>query len=699
MIKLKGILRDASENPIPDVRIILRSVKNGDVPTGVETVIISGKDGSYETEISTGSYICYLMIDDKETAMPGYVNIYKYSGTGTLQEYLYAPCEIDARPMFLYMIDLALQQMRILVESKEEIRGYYIRAEDAASRAEAAIAASGKIYTSIEQGIAGTSSGDSFIVSFSEQNDEYKDIALGVYNNKDGSAEFVTSIYSKVVIDRIISMISKRNGNELSSGISSDGKPYFVFAPNGGLMLRGINGFIQDIDTVKNPEKYKKLAGVVDIVDESTLSENIDSEGKGYSLFAPNGGLMLRGLASSVQESIKTIANRVNAIDGGVTPPKSVENKVIPIYAIDDNGGMYSASVTFSAAVDNVTEPSHMSSWPQGKMRKNSKGVIYQGYNNTTSHGGSGMIPRIKYSEDNGKTWSDGYTVDVIPGKARGTDHWAIGVDGSDNLYSIVRARGATNKLGDTDHRLYKSTDSGKSWSYVKSLNYVTQKIGADDFVPELYHDMLYFDGYFYTGYHFANSSRLGVLKFNPLSPDTDYQEYEFIAHGEMSTTTLVEINIDYDPFARKFYGGIGTQSDSVPARLFYVNTDMSSLKMFDAPYSVKFNVMAVKRCGDYVYYTTIERFNTGEMKVFATYKNNYYSGDNTKFFSFNIGKIISKKPSGASNVGVQSMVEVNGDLLLSFGTQDNNDNSLVYVAKIGINNNENQITYSDIEV
>ncbi|QPX75138.1 putative tailspike protein [Serratia phage vB_SmaS_Bigdog] len=383
MIKLKGILRDASENPIPDVRIILRSVKNGDVPTGVETVIISGKDGSYETEISTGSYICYLMIDDKETAMPGYVNIYKYSGTGTLQEYLYAPCEIDARPMFLYMIDLALQQMRILVESKEEIRGYYIRAEDAASRAEAAIAASGKIYTSIEQGIAGTSSGDSFIVSFSEQNDEYKDIALGVYNNKDGSAEFVTSIYSKVVIDRIISMISKRNGNELSSGISSDGKPYFVFAPNGGLMLRG--------------------------------------------------------LASSVQESIKTIANRVNAIDGGVTPPKSVENKVIPIYAIDDNGGMYSASVTFSAAVDNVTEPSHMSSWPQGKMRKNSKGVIYQGYNNTTSHGGSGMIPRIKYSEDNGKTWSDGYTVDVIPGKARGTDHWAIGVDGSDNLYSIAQ--------------------------------------------------------------------------------------------------------------------------------------------------------------------------------------------------------------------------------------------------------------------
>ncbi|QPX75139.1 hypothetical protein BIGDOG_35 [Serratia phage vB_SmaS_Bigdog] len=54
-------------------------------------------------------------------------------------------------------------------------------------------------------------------------------------------------------------MISKRNGNELSSGISSDGKPYFVFAPNGGLMLRGLASSVQE--TIKAP-KIETISGV-----------------------------------------------------------------------------------------------------------------------------------------------------------------------------------------------------------------------------------------------------------------------------------------------------------------------------------------------------------------------------------------------------------------------------------------------------
>lgn len=122
-VTLSGVLLDPLNKPLPGVRIELKSVKTGDVISGIAAEFVTNQDGSYSVEIPVGSYKCAIIVKDRETSLPGYVNVYDYSGAGTLNEYLYAPCQEDGEPMFIVQWEMMRQWINERVSNVEnEIR-------------------------------------------------------------------------------------------------------------------------------------------------------------------------------------------------------------------------------------------------------------------------------------------------------------------------------------------------------------------------------------------------------------------------------------------------------------------------------------------------------------------------------------------------------------------------------------------------
>lgn len=168
MINMKGVLVDASNKPISGAKIILRSVKNGSVPTGIEAEVVTDENGAYDFSANVGSYLCYIFVENTETALPGYVNIYDFSGAGTLQEYLYAPCEKDARPMFIFMWEIIRQEINSSLRENRDIEERLKQLRDEVE-ALAEISANGGnvIYKTVQEGMAATQDGGYFRVESS----------------------------------------------------------------------------------------------------------------------------------------------------------------------------------------------------------------------------------------------------------------------------------------------------------------------------------------------------------------------------------------------------------------------------------------------------------------------------------------------------------------------------------------------------
>lgn len=165
MINLKGILFDAANKPISGAKILLRSVKNGSVPTGIIAEVITDEKGEYDFNANVGSYLCYILVENTETALPGYVNIYDYSGEGTLQEYLYAPCEKDARPMFIFMWEIIRQEINSSLRENRDIEARIIELKkEVEAMYEIAADGGNVIFKTVPEGMAATSDGGYFRV-------------------------------------------------------------------------------------------------------------------------------------------------------------------------------------------------------------------------------------------------------------------------------------------------------------------------------------------------------------------------------------------------------------------------------------------------------------------------------------------------------------------------------------------------------
>ena len=111
-ITLSGILIDSTSKAITGAKVVLKSVKTGDVISGVAGSFVTGADGSYSVTVPYGTYKVYIEIEGEQTATPGFFNVYNYSTDGSLQDFLYQPCEENNIPMFLFELETIRQDIK-----------------------------------------------------------------------------------------------------------------------------------------------------------------------------------------------------------------------------------------------------------------------------------------------------------------------------------------------------------------------------------------------------------------------------------------------------------------------------------------------------------------------------------------------------------------------------------------------------------
>ncbi|HBV3452671.1 TPA: exo-alpha-sialidase [Klebsiella pneumoniae] len=558
------------------------------------------------------------------------------------------------------------------------------------------------ILDSVESGLAATSEGQYFRVPGGAE----ETTSFYIYKNVSGVADLVARQLGYAEINEIKELVFYKTSPLISYNEDYSGNRFAAYSPDGGFFLPGMIGALQDQYAIKNAGKIKvgmakaeTISEVVSTDETIFLSRQNDDTGSGYVVFSPDGGMYLLGMIGALQDqyAIKNAAD-IKAGIAGINAVQASMEAMRPtlidrlFYAQNKAGELVSQAVRIGRVTRRQKTGYNLNSWPQGKLCIDSNGRIYCGYNSAPSHGGAGTVPVLTCSDDDGVSWSD--PVQIVTGEnyARGTDWWSLGVDSDNHLWGIVRSRGATNLVGVTFYNLYKSTDGGASWVKVGEISSVTQTISDVEYVPELFHDMCYIPttGRMVTGYHFANSSRVGFMSFDISDPLNTIITQDVIAHGEFSTTVYCEptIAVEYTRNAEgTIYGGLRTQTTGNPSQLYFMNTDLTGFTRFNAPESVQYSPMTIRRINGQFILLTVERYNTGAMNLWFGTPADFYSMAASNFWKMPIGKIVDETTTGASNVGVQDMEIYGGHLYFAWSNETQNTYADTYIGKMNIVN------------
>lgn len=543
--------------------------------------------------------------------------------------------------------------------------------------------------------------------------DENTDVPIGGYGDEPSFSKQL-----KALVDVLFNEWATENGilttdaNSTSLFIIKDfkGNQGLVLAKDGSLFLRGLSSALQDIVTIKYAGDFNDVRGLFSRDTSSADLWHVDDHAGGRALvLARDGGLFLRGLATAlqdvytikyagnVQQAVAQIADMQEKIDSLSATPTGRT-----FYALDKTGALTTQTVNVTRITRHEQTGYKLNSWPQGKLCVDSLGRIYCGYNSSGSHGASNSVPMLKYSDDNGITWSN--AIQIVTGEsfARGTDWWSLGVDSNNTLWGIVRSRGANNQVGVTFHNIYKSTDRGLTWTKVGLLSMVSQTIDGVDYVPELFHDMCYIPttGRMITGYHFASSSRVGFLSFDITDPLNTTVQQDVIAHGDLSGTIYVEptIAVEYDRVSTgTVYGGLRTQTNAYPSQLYFMNPDLTGFTRFNAPESVQYSPMAIRRTNGQFILLTIERYNTGTMNLWFGSPTDFYNQNSAGFYKMKIGQIVKEQIVGSSNVGVQDMEIMGEDVLMAWSYADNTYSD-TYLGRMNVVRSDSYMTFEYLE-
>jgi hypothetical protein len=562
-------------------------------------------------------------------------------------------------------------------------------------------------------GLEATFTGQTFRVAFSGEDEKEC-----LYRNDNGIATLITQTTGQAQVNAINELLFTESAlTPLAFLSDAAGNNFGVFLSDGSFHLVGMSGSLQDQYAIKYAGKVRSgiesVEGIAEVVgadNSSMLSVFHDASGNPFLSVAPDGGVYLPGMTKALQD-IYAVSSE-GEIKAGIAGIGSVQKSfeaMKPVlidrlfYGMNRDGELVSQAVRIGRVTRRQKTGYNLNSWPQGKLCIDGNGRIYCGYNSAPAHGGKGTVPVITYSDDDGVSWSEPVYVVTGENYARGTDWWSLGVDSDNYLWGIVRSRGATNQVGVTFYNLYKSTDGGASWAKVGEISAVTQTINDVEYVPELFHDMCFVPttGRMITGYHFANSSRVGFMSFDISDPLNTIVTQDVIAHGEYSTTVYCEPTIAVE-YSRNqtgtVYGGIRTQTNAYPSQLYFMNPDLTGFTRFDAPESVQYSPMAIRRINGQFILLTVERYNTGAMNLWFGTPTDFYSKTASNFWKMPIGKIVKETITGASNVGVQDM-EIYGDnLYFAWSHETQNTYADTYIGKMNIVSPASLMNYDYLE-
>ncbi|GAA5196440.1 sialidase family protein [Microbacterium jejuense] len=315
--------------------------------------------------------------------------------------------------------------------------------------------------------------------------------------------------------------------------------------------------------------------------------------------------------------------------------------------------------------------------WPQGKLCVTTTGRVFQGFNRGSAHVSADKAPVVAWSDDVGETWSAPAPIGTLEPHARGTDCWALGVDADDVLWAIVRGRGATNAVGDTAHTLWSSADAGLSWS--RRLELPPEQ---DGFVPELFHDLCLADGRMVSGYHFAGSSRLGFVFFDPSDPVGTLEVVDVVPDGGPAGEHC-EPTFAWDASAARIVGGLRSQAPGIPTQFFELRTDGTGFARWPAPDTVPFSPLPVAVRGDVFAAATGERFTTGEVTLWLGTRTAFDARGVSGWTQRELARALAAPVAGSSEAGVPALAFVGDALLVTWSAESAEGSSVVCAARL----------------
>lgn len=307
-VTLSGILLDPLNKPLPGVHIELKSVKTGDVISGIASEFVTNQDGSYSVDVPVGSYKCAVIVKDRETSLPGYVNVYEYSGTGTLNEYLYAPCQEDGEPMFIVQWEMMRQWINDKVSNVEqEIRDN--------------LSPLGNLYSSIDEANSDLSNIPSGATVYVRSGD-VKYIAVEYINNNGTLEPTGKNIASAQFIESINDRISFDSDGLISSISDSEGSCVFAVDDFGGINFPGGELPIHKLELIE----LNSSPSILTLTDsENAAFQSVDCFGDSYFNGVP---VAIRKILSDFSSQTNNYYKRkmiYHIADFNVNPKKNVD--------------------------------------------------------------------------------------------------------------------------------------------------------------------------------------------------------------------------------------------------------------------------------------------------------------------------------------------------------------------------------------
>ena len=133
-VKISGVLKDGTGKPVQNCTIVLKARRTSSTVV-VNTVASENPDeaGRYSMDVEYGQYSVTLLVEDFPPSHAGTITVYEGSRPGTLNDFLGAMTEDDARPEALRRFELMVEEAARNAEAASQSAAAAKKSETAAA--------------------------------------------------------------------------------------------------------------------------------------------------------------------------------------------------------------------------------------------------------------------------------------------------------------------------------------------------------------------------------------------------------------------------------------------------------------------------------------------------------------------------------------------------------------------------------------
>ncbi|EJJ0998686.1 prophage tail fiber N-terminal domain-containing protein [Escherichia coli] len=196
-VKISGVLKDGTGKPVQNCTIQLKAKRNSTTVV-VNTLASENPDeaGRYSMDVEYGQYSVILLVEGFPPSHAGTITVYEDSQPGTLNDFLGAMTEDDARPEALRRFELMVEEVarnasvvaQNTADAKKSAGDAGTSASEAATHATAAADSARAASTSVEQAASSAQSASSSAGTASTKATEAEKSAAAAESSKSAAA-------------------------------------------------------------------------------------------------------------------------------------------------------------------------------------------------------------------------------------------------------------------------------------------------------------------------------------------------------------------------------------------------------------------------------------------------------------------------------------------------------------------------------